>query len=73
MTRISQVLVAVFIAFAISACGSDSRLPTASGKGSIRMINAIPTSPEIGFLIEERAIDGVAYKNGSQPASWDDL
>lgn len=73
MTRISQVLVAVLIAFTISACGSDSKFPVASGKGSIRMINAIPTSPEIGFLIEERTIDGVAYKNGSQPASWDDL
>jgi hypothetical protein len=73
MTRILQVLVAVFIAFTISACGSDSKLPVASGKGSIRMINAIPTSPEIGFLIEERTISGVSYKNGSQPASWDDL
>ena len=73
MTRISQVLVAVLIAFTISACGSDSKFPVASGKGSIRMINAIPTSPEIGFLIEERTINGVSYKNGSQPGSWDDL
>jgi hypothetical protein len=38
MTRISQVLVAVLIAFTISACGSDSKFPVASGKGSIRRI-----------------------------------
>jgi hypothetical protein len=73
MTRIFQVLVAAIAAFAVAACGTESSLPTASGKGSVRMINAIPTSPEIGFLIEERALDAVAYKTGSAPQSWDDL
>lgn len=73
MTRISQIVAGTVIALAISACGSESSLPVASGKGAIRMINAIPTSPEIGFLIEERTIDGVSYKNGSAPARWDDL
>ena len=73
MTRISQVLVALIAAFAIGACGTESSRPVATGKGSIRMINAIPTSPEIGFLIEERTLDGVAYKSNSSPGRWDDL
>jgi hypothetical protein len=73
MTRLSQVLVFFVAAFTIGACGTESRLPVASGDGTIRMINAIPTSPEIGFLIEERALDGVAYKSNSTPESWDDL
>jgi hypothetical protein len=73
MTRISQVLVALIAALAIGACGSESSRPVATGKGSIRMINAIPTSPEIGFLIEERTLDGVAYKTNSSPRDWDDL
>jgi hypothetical protein len=73
MTRISQILAGIILALAIGACGTESSLPTASGKASIRMINAIPTSPEIGFLIEERALDGVAYKRNSTPADWDDL
>lgn len=73
MARISRALAAIIVAFAIGACGSDSSLPVATGKASIRMINAIPTSPEIGFLIEERALDAVRYKSNSSPESWDDL
>jgi hypothetical protein len=73
MTRISQLLAAIVIAAAIGACGTESSLPVATGKGSVRMINAIPTSPEIGFLIEERALDGVGYKSNSAPRDWDDL
>ena len=73
MTRIFQALLAAFIAIAIVACSSDSKLPVASGKGNIRMINALPTSPDIAFLIEERSLDSVAYKSNSSPERWDDL
>lgn len=73
MTRIFQALLAAFIAIAIVACSSDSKLPTASGKGNIRMINALPTSPDIAFLIEERSLDSVAYKSNSSLERWDDL
>ena len=73
MARISRALAAIIVAFAIGACGSDSSLPVATGKASIRMINAIPTSPEIGFLIEERALDAVRYKSNTSHESWDDL
>ncbi|HSM29314.1 MAG TPA: DUF4397 domain-containing protein [Woeseiaceae bacterium] len=71
MTR--STLLAIIAATALAGCGSDSSLPEATGEGSIRMINAIPTSPEIGFLIEERVLDSVAYKSNSSPQNWDDL
>ena len=66
-------LLAFIAVTAIVGCGSGSSLPEATGKGVIRMINAIPTSPEIGFLIEERALDSVPYKSNSSPGRWDDL
>ena len=66
-------LLAIIAATAIVGCGTESSLPEASGDGVVRMINAIPTSPEIGFLIEERPLDSVAYKSNSSPERWDDL
>ena len=69
----TRILLAVIAALAIAGCGGESALPEASGDGVVRMINAIPTSPEIGFLIEERALASVAYKNNSSPERWDDL
>jgi len=58
---------------ALVACSSDSSLPEATGKGTVRAINAIETSPEFVFLIEERALDSIAYKQSSGSASYDDL
>ena len=58
----------------MTACTPDgSSLPEATGKGIVRAIGAIPTSPEIGFLIEERGIGGVAFKAATTPQSWDNL
>ena len=73
MTRISRVLLAAIVAITIGACGSESQFPVATGEGTIRMINAVPTSPDIVFRIEERRIDTVAYRNNSAPQQWDDL
>jgi len=70
---IRSTLLAIIAATAVAACGGESSLPEATGDGTVRMINAIPTSPEVGFLIEERVLDAVAYKSTSAPASWDDL
>jgi hypothetical protein len=60
-------------ALLLAACGGDSQLPTPTGKGAVRMINAIPASPEINFYIEERLIGSVTYKNSSAPDQWDDF
>jgi len=72
MKRILVVL-ACAATLLISGCGSDSSLPEATGKANLRAINAIPASPAISFLIEERNIGIMAYKGGTLPARFDDL
>lgn len=57
----------------LGACGSDSSLPVATGKADIRAINAIPTSQEIDFLIEERLIGTAPYQGVTSTAPYDDL
>ena len=57
----------------LAACGSDSSLPNPTGKGAVRMINAIPGSPEIRFLIEERQISSAGYKVSTAPVEYDDF
>jgi hypothetical protein len=68
-----RILLAIIVAATVAGCGGESALPEATGDGVIRMINAIPTSPEIGFLIEERTLASVAYKSNSAPEQWNDL
>jgi len=72
MTRIS-LLIAALTAIVTSGCSGESSLPTATGKGAVRAINAIPTSPAVNFLIEERQIGSVDYKRSSQTQTFDDL
>jgi Domain of unknown function (DUF4397) len=60
-------------AFLAAACAQDSGLPTPSGKGTIRGINAIPASPGVTFRIEERALDTIAYKGVSAGSRYDDF
>jgi len=57
-----------------AGCGGDSSLPEATGKGSIRAINAIPTSPEINFLIEEITLSRTLnYQAATAPDPYDDF
>lgn len=72
MKRIVLLLLCAGALF-LSACGSDSKLPVATGKASVRAINAIPTSEEINFLIEERVIGSAAYAAATSTARYDDL
>jgi hypothetical protein len=64
---------AILAALALAGCGGESRFPEATGEGSVAAINAIPTSPAISFLIEERLIDRVDYKTSSPTSTYDDL
>lgn len=59
------------LAMLVSAC-TESSLPTATGKGDIRGINAIAASPALSFLIEERTIGVISYKNQNS-GRYDDL
>jgi hypothetical protein len=66
-------LCAGFAVLVMAGCSGETKLPEATGKGSVMAINAISTSPPITFMIEERAIASVAFKNASAPAEYDDL
>ena len=57
----------------LAGCTSESSRPVATGKGALRAIGAIKTSPTINFLIEERRIGNVDFKDSSNVASYDDL
>ncbi len=39
----------------------------------MRAINAISTSPDFGFLIEERFLEPLKYKTASSESTWDNL
>ena len=67
---ITALLTAAIVA---GGCAKESDLPNPTGKGTIRAINAIPTSPSINFLIEERLISQVSFKAPSSSSDWDDL
>lgn len=57
----------------LTACGGESSLPSATGKGSIRAINAISAAPEVAFLIEERTIGTADFRQATTLAEYDDL
>lgn len=67
------ILLACAGALAVAGCTGDSKLPSPTGKGSVRAINAVPGSPDVSFLIEERGLGTVAYKSSSSPANYDDF
>jgi len=58
---------------ALAGCTGDSALPSPTGKGAIRAFNAIPGSPEVGFLIEERVLGGARYKSVVSGGEFDDF
>jgi hypothetical protein len=72
MKRTFAVLACVS-ALVLTACTGDSQLPTPTGKGGVRAINAIPGSPFVEFRIEERSLSGLTYKSSSTPALWDNF
>jgi len=57
----------------LGACAKESSLPKATGKGTVRALNAIPASPEIGFLIEERVLGTTATNTVTATSEWDNL
>jgi hypothetical protein len=60
-------------ALLISACTSGSKFPDPTGKGSIQAINAISTSPNIAFRVEERSIGNINFKSASSKTPFDDF
>ncbi len=57
----------------LAACSNESDLPEATGKATLRAINAVPTGGEVAFRIEERLIGTMNYKESTQSVRYDDL
>lgn len=68
-----RILILLACAAIVVGCTSESKLPNPTGKGSVRAINAIPASPEVTFLIEERGLGSLSYKTSSAPSQYDDF
>ncbi|MCH8136442.1 MAG: DUF4411 family protein [Proteobacteria bacterium] len=68
-----RLLLALALLAAAASCTSDSSLPTPTGKGTFRAINAIVGSPSIGFRIEERFLSNVDYKGTTGSNRFDDF
>ena len=70
--RLTALVATLAIVGAVSSCAESSR-PVATGKGDIRGINAVVTAPDILFLIEERSLGSMGYKDTSGFSNFDDL
>jgi Domain of unknown function (DUF4397) len=67
-----SVFLLVLGALAVSGCAESTR-PVATGTGNIRALNAAVTTPDIAFLLEERAIGLTGYKESTARSEFDDL
>ncbi len=70
--RLTALVATLAVVIAVSSCVKSSR-PVATGKGDIRGINAVVTAPNISFLIEERPLADMGYKETSGFNNFDDL
>lgn len=66
-------LTCALLLIALAGCTSESDLPNPTGKGTIRVINALPTAPQINALIEERSLGVIGYKQSTNLAPYDDF
>lgn len=73
LMRNTFAVLAVIATLALGACGKESSFPEATGKGNIRAINAIASSSEVSFLIEERSLGGINFREASSLTPYDDL
>jgi Domain of unknown function (DUF4397) len=73
MTRNLPALVTLVCAGLLSAGCSETYREEATGEGSIQGIHAMPTAPEVNFLIEERSIGTLTYRGVTAPQLFDDL
>ncbi len=73
MTTIVRALIVSALAVAILGGCTETQFPEATGKGTINALNAMPASPGVGFLIEERFLGSVGYKETLGAQAFDDL
>ena len=70
--RLVALVATLLVVIAVTGCAESSR-QVATGKGNIRGINAVSTAPEVVFLIEERSLGGVGFKDSRPYRTFDDL
>ena len=68
-----RALTLALFAIALAGCQGETARPSPTGKGSVRMINALDDAPEVSFYIEERFLETVAARSGSGFVGWDDF
>ena len=71
-SKAPALLVLVCAGFLFSGC-TESQREEATGEAGIRGIHAMPTAPEVAFLIEERALGQLPYRGVSPAEVFDDL
>ena len=72
MPHLYRSIVLLILSCALAGCAETQR-QDATGKGSIRGYNALADSFNVNFLIEERSLGVLEYKDGSPVAPFDDL
>lgn len=60
-------------ALLLTACSSGTQFPEPTGKGTFRALNAISTSPEMGFRLEETGAESIGYRVTSPSRRFDDF
>ena len=71
--KLKQLLCTAVICAATLVGCAETSLPTATGKGSIRGINAIVDSPELTFRIERVSLGATTFRAVAGFAEYDDL
>jgi len=72
LRRQATIAIAILASVLASGCAESTR-PQANGKGWVRGINSIVTSPELVFRIEERAMGNVNFRAAAGFTEWDGL
>ncbi len=70
--RLGALVATLLVVSSVTGCAESAR-PVATGKGNIRGINSIVTAPGVSFLIEERPLSEVDFKESSNYRPFDDL
>jgi hypothetical protein len=73
MRTSSPALFALVCAGLLAGGCTETQRESATGKGSIRGIHAMPTAPEVNFLIEERSLGTLSYRGMTGAQAFDDL
>jgi hypothetical protein len=68
----SLLTLLILILAGLSGCAESER-QQATGRGTIRALNASPTAPNLGFLLEERVVGVAQFKNITVSVVFDDL